>query len=499
MPHATKETLFGKDSNVVLPDDKGILPQSIKFFDGVKYPFVSDWISIAAEHEGRISLIGHLLWGVNEVEKEFIGPFPFKWNISIGDEAVNKKDNTVSFIGGRYTTDGEGTHAYGSDKTWQTRVFTYDFKSPPKALDKKLEKELDFPRKIFWSDILGGYIISSVKEKEFASIISRTYLLKDTNLNPLELRDASFVKDIPELNLVAVLDTYNLYFLDGAGNLVLSQRINSGDDYNGWDDIHLLEDNWLYIVGAQYDHVLQIAKNKLGNWYVKTTHRIVEADGVNNFLMWLFGFRTEQNTKWQLTSTYSAGRCRQYSPITKQMIFCDDNAILKDGRLANIKDNVSLEWYVGDLDIADVSLFWGDNNLYSFDGYKWTVVSKNISRGFFEKPYFIDRSFYTTRDGKSYEIKLEKTNISLIPIKIKNGEMFTRFLSFPNTDKVFVFTRKEVSILDEVQVSSLERSTNTIDITGHMTPKYIPAMKGIIFSAVSDKKHKTFNLLEKCE
>jgi len=53
MPHATKETLFGKDSKVSLPKDKVILPQRIKLFNGVKYPFVSGWTSVSAEREGR--------------------------------------------------------------------------------------------------------------------------------------------------------------------------------------------------------------------------------------------------------------------------------------------------------------------------------------------------------------------------------------------------------------------------------------------------------------
>lgn len=500
VPYATKATLFGKDSNVIFPDDEVIHPRSIKFFDGITFPFISEAISIPAKREGYIKPIGLLLWGVNEIDREFIGPFPFKWNISRGSKAINKKENAVSFIGGRYTTDGSGTHAYGSDKTWQTRIFTYDFKSPPKPLDTKLEQELQWPRSIFWSKVLDGYLISSVKEEEFASTVSRTYLLKNSKLQTLELRGASFVKDLPEINMVAVLDFSNLYILDGEGNIVTSHHINSGDDYNGWDDIFSLKDNWLYIVGAQYDHVLQLELNNSDDWSIKTIYRIVEADGANNFLMWILGFRGEQNKKWELTNTYSARKCRQYSPETKRMIFCGDNAVLEEGRMKTIRGSVALDWYVGDVGNIGVSLFWGKNNkLYGFDGNQWSVVAENIGRGKLEKPDFSDRIFYTTQEGESYELTVEKSNISVVPINMQNVDMFTGFLSLPNTEKVFVFARNEITILDKGKAYSLEKLTNTIHITGPMPPKYISFMKGILFSTGSATKHNYFKLLEKCE
>jgi hypothetical protein len=249
LPYATKTTLFGRDSNIVFPDNEVILPQSVTLYDGTTFPFVSEMISVPTKRKGQLEQTGLLLWTVNEFDREFLGPFPFYWRIRTRSAAVNSTDNSIAFIGGRYTSDNNGTHAYGTDKTWQTRIFTYNFKSPPKPLEANLEQELKWPRSVFWSDILGGYLISSVKEKKFASVISRTYLLKNLEPQTLKLEGASFLKDLPELNMVAVLDFSKLYFLDSRGNIVLSRPINSGDDYNGWEGIYLLTDNWLYMDG----------------------------------------------------------------------------------------------------------------------------------------------------------------------------------------------------------------------------------------------------------
>ena len=82
---------------------------------------------------------------------------------------------------------------------------------------------------------------------------------------------------------------------------------------------------------------------------------------------------------------------------------------------------------------------------------------------------------------------------------MQNGEMFTKFLSLPNTEKVFVFTRNEITILEKDNTSSLEKSTDTIHITGPMPIKYIPSMKGILFSTGTATKQKHLKLLEKCE
>lgn len=500
VPHATKQTLFGKESNVKFPDNEIIFPQRMQLYDGITFPFISEMITIPAKREGLVQQIGILLWGVNEIEHKLLGPFPFKWSISRGSKGINRKDNTVSFIGGRYTTDGKGTHAYGSDKTWQTRIFTYDFKSPPKRLDAKLEQELQWPRTIVWSDVLNGYLITSVKEKEFASTVSRTYLLKNSKLQMLRIRAANYLKDLPDLNLVAVLDSSNLYFLDSAGNIVGSNPINAGDDYGGWDDIHRLQDNWLYISGAQYDHALKLEQGKSDGWSVKTIYRIVEEDGANNFLMWLFGFREKQIKRGGLTDIFSANTCRHYSPVTKSMFFCGENAVLEDGHLKSIRDSVTLDWYVGDVESLGITLFWGKNNkLYGFDGDQWTVVTENIGRGILEKPEFGNRVFYTTIKGESYELTGKKNNISLVPFTIPNGGFFTRFLSIPNTDNVFVFTRKEVSILHDGKLSSLVKVPNIIHTTGHMPPRYIPSMNGILFSTGTASHHMSFKLLEKCE
>lgn len=497
----TPETDLSVEQSEITLQNKALTALALwDFVDHDSFTLSKFSLDLPPDKKGRDQLIKQSISELEDFREIILGPYNLDWSIKRGSKVINRKNNTISFVGGRYTAYESEADSNSCEKIWETELFTYDFKSPPKPLDREITEKIGSPRSVFWSDILDAYIISSTKKTSSNTSIGHTYLLKDSNVQPLKIGQPYFLKDLPELNLVIVLNRRSIQFLDSSANPILSRTISSGGDFEGWEDVFRLENNWIYISGHRDDYILKLEKTD-ADWSINEIYRIMDGGKLDNYLIRLFGYKDKLLGKWQLTDIYHTGTCRVYSPANKEMIFCDDKIIWENGRLSKIKDKVSLDWYVGDIIRENKSLFWGSNTLYSYDGVKWSIVADNIARGGLEKTMFNGRIFYGTYSAekyKAYELKSKYFDFSATPVAIKDGSSFTRFLDLPESSEVFVFTRKAVTTVDGDQIFKIIESEKLIHTTGHKPPTYIPALNGIVFSIGTPASHEALMLLKKC-
>jgi hypothetical protein len=277
-------------------------------------------------------------------------------------------------IGGRYATDGAGIISYGSDgRAAQTRLFEQRPNAAPRLLDDEIQRAVEWPRAVFWSDLLNGFLISSWTQppSQIGVVKPRSTLLRADSISPIDERGIELAADLPSLVVVAVLDFNALRFIQPSGSAAWVAPLNSGDDVSGWEALYeLREDGWLYVEGAEYDHALHVEKIE-GKWQATSIVRIVgDGRSVSGALMWLFGGESDRRKLWHLSRIIHTGPCRRYSRAIRQMIFCDEMYELQGGKLTPIGDgDIELTAFVGDDEQRGLALFRSaDGSLLGYDG-----------------------------------------------------------------------------------------------------------------------------------
>jgi len=499
LPQVTKAALLGKDSKATFDNNAVLSPEYIYAPQDSNHLMIAASVQVPTDREGYVQNVGHVLWGINPRTKSFSGPYAFRYTFDEGDIAIDPKNGMATIMGYRSSNDGIGIHAFGSKRTHQEKLFYYDFEHAPSALPDHISDELKWPSHIAWSDILNGILVTSEAEKEPALVHFRVNLLINRTVLPLKIDSAEYVKTLTADNLAAILSRGALHLVDPQGNVLLSQPLNSGDDFNGWDGIEELGNHWLYVKGAQYHHALHIT-NQNGKWAVDQLVRIHEKVGLGEMVMRsILGMDKEQKHRDGLSDVIYASP-GTYSEMLKQLIFPEERSVLLNGKLEAIEGEADLDWDVGDIPYLGITLFWGGNALYSYDG----KVSKKLNGDFIERGRLSvlpnqKRSFYATKDGQAYELVAENGAISAKKIGLPQGEMFTRFFESQISDAVIIFDRHGIYSLQNGQLNKIWEPNTLIDITGNMTPVYSSELQAILFyTPGKNAEMGSLNLLSPC-
>ena len=122
------------------------------------------------------------------------------------------------------------------------------------------------------SAFASDYCVKNISPDTYKSFIPQTKIQLSSS-EPLK-------KDLPSFSVSATLDRDQLSFVKQDGQAYPVTKLNSGDDYNGWDAIYELEDHWLYIAGAEYNHALHFHLNSQQQWVVDQIIRTQQEEGI---------------------------------------------------------------------------------------------------------------------------------------------------------------------------------------------------------------------------
>jgi hypothetical protein len=74
-----------------------------------------------------------------------------------------------------------------------------------------------WPRAVFWSDVLDGFLVSSSHYRQRYSYTGSGSLLRDGHVVPLASGGIDFAIDLPRFGVAALLDSSRLSFVDPRG------------------------------------------------------------------------------------------------------------------------------------------------------------------------------------------------------------------------------------------------------------------------------------------
>lgn len=362
-----------------------------------------------------------------------------------------------------------------------------------------------------------------------ASAFASDYCVKDISLDTYKsfipqpraqrYSNEPLKKDLPSFSVSATLDRDQLSFVKQDGQSYPVTKLNSGDDYNGWDAIYELEDHWLYIAGAQYNHVLHFYLNPRQQWVVDQIIRTQQEEGiVERLANFAFGWDTVQIRRDNLTSIKRISGNIVYSPALQRLFIPTTMQEFKGGDFTPF-GNVKAKTYVGDIPRLKIAFLKADDGqLYSYDGVQLKPVINGrvkpflLRRDVFEQGLLHDaptlnRSFYAIRAGV-YELvkKLDTYELKPIPLPADTGEdlFFTHFIPTPDGKDIAILTRGNIILLSSLEgIYPRSIPNQQINITGSdELPALIPSLKGILFSTggayVSGDETEYYHLLKKC-
>ncbi len=320
-------------------------------------------------------------------------------------------------------------------------------------------------------------------------------------------------KALPGLSTTAYLDRRQLSFVNAAGQTYPVAKLNSGDDYNGWNAIHELENHWLYIAGAQYNHALHLRLNGAQQWEADQIIRIREDEGVLEYLVGLFlDMDAAQMKRDSLTSIVNVRGHGVYSEALQRLFFPAAMQEFKDGDFATF-GQASAQTYVGDIPRLKIALFKAnDGQLYSYDGSQlkpvangkvepYFVGGERLEKGLLHDAPTIGRSFYAVRAG-AYELVQNPEHYELKKIlePTSGGDflLFTHFIPTPDGKDVAILTRENIFLLSSLRGIYPRSGPQLINTTGSdELPALIPALQGIMFTTGRNET-EYYHLLKKC-
>ena len=481
-------------------DGRPILPSYWKKLDGSNRVIGHNAISVFTdESETYYTHIASVLWQFSPDDKTFKQPQLIEPYVDLFKPHYSPLEDRILFVDERWV-EKDGS------KTYQPKLYEYDFKSPARLVDSSLATFPSNVHRILWSEGLNGWLLTHEHKPHYRTVA----LWTKSDLKPLNVHNgASISRHLPEIEKVAVLSSRGFHLLNLDGSTALFQHVNSGDDYNGWDALYPLQNNWFYIAGAQYDHLFQMIKEG-DEWRAGELIRLRPKEGFFlSLLTKLTGFDKTQVKRDNLSSIkYMNLGKRSYSPVLKTIIFGEAGKIFKNGKLEKNHPFHKLHWPLGDIEFAGITAYWGkDKKIHLYDGKKWMVASgPKVQRGSFSIVSSHERIFYRTfTDGKYpttpiYEL-LQKDGgwvIELANTPEESPAPFTKFYDPLHSDDILVFTRRSIYTLNGNKWQAIWEPENIgVHITGHMTPLRLGAeteKKGILFTA-----GETFHWLERCE
>jgi hypothetical protein len=473
------------DGTVVSRSRQLVEPHYIKLAGDAAYPLVYDFHTYEAPDGQRLNR--QTFWSF-QADGTLAGPADTGVRTSISGSGVAFGPEATEMIAGRYVTDGPGIEAYGAEgKRWQTRLFTSVDGGIPKPVDTIIQQAVMWPRAIFRSDVLDGFLVSSSHYRQQYSYTGSGSLLRDGHVLPLATGGIDFAADLPSFGVAAILDFSRLSFIDRRGDVTEITRLNSGDDYNGWETVHeTRDDGWIYVDGAQYDHAVRIEKVG-GAWKATRIVRIEDEDGLSGSVArWLLDMDREQIKRDGLSAIIHAGPCRKFSQAIRRMIFCDRMEELHSGKLVRIGRTEPLVNFLGDATHLGLAIFRGaEGHLYGYDGKTLRPIrGEAVQRGIVHDLPVTGRTVLSTDKGL-FEIREHDEELELVKLEVpESGRFFfTPFLATPDGLATVAFTRRGIYAVDEALKPLWSAPDGgQIDTTGHTKPVMVRGWNGILFS-----------------
>jgi hypothetical protein len=331
------------------------------------------------------------------------------------------------------------------------------------------------------------------------------------------LSNEPLAKNLPSFSATAKLDRKQLSFVNAAGQTYPVAKLNSGDDYNGWDAIHELEDHWLYVVGAQYNHAVHLRLNEAQQWEADQIIRMREDEGILEYLARLFlDMDAEEMKRDNLSSIIKVRGHGVYSEALQRLLFPAMMQEFKNGDLVTF-GQANAETYVGDVPRLKIALFKAnDGQLYSYDGLQlepvengkvepYFVGGERLEKGLLHDVPTLDKSFYAVRAG-AFELVEHPDHYELkkipLPSSVKDF-FFTHFIPTPDGKDVAILTRENIFLLSSLRGIYPRSGPQLINTTGSdELPALIPELQGIMFTTggrhVAGDKTEYYHLLKNC-
>jgi hypothetical protein len=413
---------------------------------------------------------------------------------------------------------GDGLYIRGSynDKhEWTTRLYEIGHDNPPKPVSSAVLKSLESPEKVFWSNLLQSFVISSRSERGDGTSSYSVSLYSNKNIAPLGDVAVQSVVDLPNLAATALMSGETLFFAHANKHFYPVVNLRPGDDGGHFEDVYELENNWLYITGTEYKHVIHLRQNAKMQWESDRIIRIKQDEGIFERLMRLVvDMEGEQNKRDHL-ETIIRGQA-VYSGALKRLFFLHSMQEFKDGALVPItSDKDSFETYIGDIPRLHTAFFKARNGqLYSYDGtnlkpvvngkFPPVLISERVELGLLTDIPKFGRTFYAIRSGIYELVKTpEHFELKRIAISDDNNELlFTRFI--PMREDIAILTRGNIFLLSTLKsIYSTAVPGKQINTTGSdQLPAFIPQWNGVLFttggSYVSKDKTEYYHLLSDC-
>lgn len=326
------------------------------------------------------------------------------------------------------------------------------------------------------------------------------------------------VRHLPMYSATVKLEGSSLSFVDAGGQTYQVVRLNSGDDFSGWIAIYELENGWIYVEGAQYNHAVQLVRDAQRRWQVAQIIRLRESEGiVERLARLIIGTDGEQMKRDNLTAIQRVPRYAVYSEALHKLIYPVVAKELRSGELVRFGDGRA-RTYVGDIPRLKTAFFQSDDGqLYFYSD----AQLRPVSNGELE-PYFTDgkrlqtghvhdvpalrRSFYSFRFGV-YELIRQPNGYELRKINLPRdvGDLlFARFIPAPDDQDIMLLTRGDIFLLSSMEsIFSRPVPKKQINITGSdLLPALIPELEGILFSTgggyIPEDKTEYFHLVKRC-
>jgi hypothetical protein len=496
-----------RSHGTLVSEGKEVFPDYVKRQPSAPYPLVHSLYPLAQRNGARENRTP--VWSFGPDARELVGPhdtgFILKTDPRGGFAADDK--GVLLMIGGR-SSDSTGIAAFGSPQRWHTSLFTQGNGSAPQPLATSLQEALDYPRAVFWSRILDGFVISSWRGGPVLE--SRTSVLRGGQVKPLmQEQGADLVEDLPRFGVAALLFSRTLAFVDREERVMEVTRLNSGDDYSGWEELYeTRDDGWLYVRGVQYDHAVRVDKED-DQWRATSIVRVIEDDGrFNGFMRAVLGMPNEQMRRDGLAKIFSAGTCRRFSTAVRRMIFCNAaDGVMREMRAGDLVDieghGKRLTDFLGDADRLGVALFrdW-TGRVHAYDGERLHAVAGATlgSRGLVHDLSRAGRTFVATFGGV-FEVKgsaTDKLEIVQLDVPQSRDYFFTRFVE-AGDGNVFAFLRDGIYLVGSGQLERRWAANEPIDITGHTIPTDVPGWGGTLFTTRAKiEGGPRFHLLSSC-
>jgi hypothetical protein len=419
-----------------------LLPQSFASIDGAEYPVVlGDYAAETPEGDRRRSL-----WSFAD-DGSLVGPHDSGLSVD-NSRAAASPAGLMLTVGGRHVREEPGIELHGSDRKWQTRLMEAVAGMPTLA-PPELQQTVEWPRHVFWSDLLDGFLISSMKGEHGTT--QRTWLLHGDATKPLVEYTAELVADLPGFGATAVLGSRRLSFVYPDGRTAEVAHLNSGDDYNGWDGLHETSDpGWLYVDGAQYDHAIFVdahGPNPILTKSIRFWEDWKNRD-VGFFDRALRAF-LDMPMPDEFPGRAHVGPCRSFSRAIGRMIFCDDHYELRDGAVVPIGGgSVPLARHLGDAGRLGITLFIGaDGRLYAYDGETLRPIrGEALEHGLVQDLPAIGRTFIST-NGALFELRGPSDDLELVRLPF-SGAGFPTVRLAPGAGDALVFTQSGIDLIE---------------------------------------------------